>query len=176
MLAEPGFYEDVMYRQHIASARAVFSTVLSLLFAGCQGTSVAPNESLHLPLAEQGLVSGQSARRVAWIGVSGDSALISVPATARTGVPSSVEITTYAGGCIAEDTIVATVIAAGAEVVPYQRIYTPRANEGCTDELRVTQRTATVVFAAAGPAQVVVIGRLSPTDSLVRFTRTIAVQ
>ena len=91
-------------------------------------------------------------------------------------MPATVEITTYSGGCITEDTTAATATGAIAEVVPYQRVYTPRANEGCTDELRVARRTVNLVFAAAGPAQVVVIGRLSPTDSLVQLTRSITVQ
>jgi hypothetical protein len=161
---------------HIALGRAV-GIAFVILLVGCGDTLAGPGGP-GLPLAEQMLAPGVSALRVATVGAYGDSAAVSVPATAHAGTPFSVKVTTYGGGCIKEDTTVVTVVGARAEIVPYQRIYTPRTNppEACTLELRITQREAQVTFGAPGQSQVEVISRDNPTGPLVHTVRTVDVE
>lgn len=154
---------------------------LAAPLAGCDHVPSAPTDQPPgLPVAEQTPVVGQSARRLAWLPLKTDSSAIVVPATARVGQPVAVTVTTYGGGCVSEDTTVATVAGTTAAVFPYQKVYTPRENEACTDELRINRRTLALTFPAAGPAEVVVTGRTSSGktsgDTVVRVVRTLTVQ
>jgi hypothetical protein len=154
-------------------------TALVILIVGCGGdTPVAPSAAPPLPLAEQRLAPGVVALRVAVVGGYRDSAAVSVPAIAHAGEPVAIGVTTYGGGCVSEDTTVVTVTGAQAEIIPYQRVYTPRADrsEGCTLELRIARRQVQVTFAAPGRSQVEVISRDNATGPLVHTVRTIDVE
>ena len=117
--------------------------------------------------------AGQSALRVASIGAPSG---ISVPGTARVGAPVEVTVTTYGGGCVAEDTTVVEVRGHFANVVPFQRVYAPKQSEGCTMELRVNPRHVQVVFTQPGTATVFVFGRVTPDGSLAMIPREIVVE
>lgn len=159
-----------------AVARAAGAAIACVL-AGCGGVTAPSLPSAGLPLAEQAPAAGLSARRVATIRGYGEAAVVTVPATARAGEPVVVGVTTYGGGCVREDTTVTTVVGVRADVVPYQLVYTPRANEACTLELRINARQVRLTFGTPGPAQVVVTGRVAgPGDSLVRIVRAIDVR
>jgi hypothetical protein len=150
-----------------------------LLLGACRGEPLAPDAIGALPalsLEEPLPAPGHSARRAAVIAFYGDPLVVEVPSTARAGAPFDVGVTTYGGGCIAEDTTVATVADRLADVVPYQRIHRPGPNEGCTLELRITRRTARVTFPTAGLAVVRVTGRAAPGDSLVSVVRAVRVE
>jgi len=131
----------------------------------------SPALSLEQPLP----AAGHSARRVAFIALSGEAITVDVPSAARAGQPLLVAVTTYGGGCISEDTTVVDVHEHLADVVPYQRIYQPGRNEGCTMELRVNRRQVAVVFPERGVATVRVIGRVAG-DSLASVTRQVAIE
>ncbi len=165
-----------MYPQPMRLACVVFSALLGIALAGCRDTPGAPDTAPLLPLAEQGRTPGQSALRLATVDFYGDSSMIAVPDTAHAGDPVSVGFATYGGGCTGEDTTVASVVGSRAEIVPYQRVYTPRPNEGCTSELRINRRSVHVSFAAPGLAQVIVIGRTQPADSIIHIVRAIVIR
>ncbi len=156
-------------------ARAALAATACVV-GGCEGATAPYLPSTDLPLAEQVPTAGLTARRVANVRGYADGAVVNVPAAARAGEPVAVSVTTYGGGCISEDTTVVTVAGARADVVPYQRVYTPRANEACTDELRINPRQLRLTFAAPGAARVVVTGRASPGDSLVQIVRAVDVR
>lgn len=120
--------------------------------------------------------AGRAALRVAHIDFYSDPVVVEVPGAATAGTPFTVAVTTYGGGCVSEDTTVVQVTGLHADVVPYQRVYRPGANEACTQELRITRREASVVFAAPGLATVRVIGRAAPDDGLVVVERQVAVR
>lgn len=86
------------------------------------------------------------------------------------------QVTTYGGGCIREDTTAVVVSGMRAAVVRYQQVYSPRPREACADILTITRRTETVRFPSAGRAMVRVIGRAAPGDSLVTIERAVAGQ
>ena len=134
---------------------------LALAAAACTSTVAPDLPSDGLPLNEQVPTPGLTARRVASILDPAQPGAIDVPATARAGEAITVGVTTFGGGCIREDTTVVTVRGSQAEVVPYQLVYTPKQNEACTLEARVTPRRVRITFATAGSAAVVIRGRTS---------------
>lgn len=144
---------------------------------GCQASPVAPaRQSPELPLAEQAAVVGASTRRVAVVYHHEDPAVLEVPETGRVGEPITVQVTTYGGGCVRDDTTVATVAGLQADIVPYQQIFTPGPRGGCTRDLRITRRSVRVVFGTPGPARVRLIGRAQPGDSLIRLERQVTIR
>ena len=148
--------------------------MLTLAAAAACRSSTAPAVSSPALSLEEPLTPGISVRRVALIRLSNDPVVVDVPAAAVAGVPLTVAVTTYGGGCVGEDTTVTFVEGLHADVVPYQRVIT--GNIGCTLELRITKRQVAIVFPAAGRATVRVIGRSSPSDSVVVVERSVAVR
>ena len=138
-------------------AAATIAAIIAAGVAAC--TSLLDPIEGELAIGEPALVPGQTVRRVATIGFYGDPIVVGLPATARAGAPTTV-----------------TVAGRVAEVGPYQRVCTPRPNEGCTRELRITERRVSVTFAALGAATVRVTGRVQPGDSLVTVTRQLRVE
>jgi hypothetical protein len=133
-----------------------------------------PTSALDL---EQPLpAAGESALRIASIGQSGEPVQVEVPSTAKVGQSVPVAVTTYSGGCISDDTTAVDVHPHLANVVPYQRVYQPRQNEGCTMELRVNRREVGIVFREPGPATVTVYGRTYPGGLLTPVTRQLTVE
>jgi hypothetical protein len=136
-------------------------------------TRTLPLETPALRLEQPMPAPGQSARRVANIG-GGDSVV--VPSVAHAGQPFQVTVTTYGGGCISEDTTVVAAEAHSADIVPFQRWYQPRQNEGCTMELRINKRQVALTFAQPGVAVVRVYGRGQPDGSLMTVVREVSVE
>lgn len=141
---------------------------------GCRD-SVAPLplDSPALALEQPIPAPGQSALRIASIG---DASGVEVPPVARTGIPLQVTVTTYGGGCISEDTTVVDVQPHSADVVPYQRWYQPKQDEGCTMELRIDRRAVQLVFDQPGIATVRVFGRGAPDGSVISVVRQVTVE
>ena len=132
-------------------------------------------ERSESPLAEQALQAGSEARHVATIRHHQDPAVAEVPSPARSSEPVEIHVTTYGGGCVREDTTVASVAGVSAEVVPYQRVYAPRSLAARTSELRIT-RSLRLTFAAVGQAKTRLIGRVAPGDSLIAMERGLIVR
>ncbi len=147
--------------------------MLTLAAAAACRSSTGPTVSSPALSLEEPLKPGISVRRVARILFANDRVLVDVPAAAVAGVPLTVAVTTYGGGCVGEDTTVTFVEGLHADVVPYQRVITGVA---CTLELRITKRQVAIVFPAAGRATVRVIGRASPGDSVVVVERGVTVR
>lgn len=144
---------------------------------GCsQQITPPPLPTSALGLEQPLPAAGQSALRVASIGQYGDPVQVEVPSIAKAGQPVPVAVTTYSGGCIHDDTTAVDVLPHLANVVPYQRVYQPRQNEGCTMELRVNRRQVNVVFSEPGPATVTVYGRTYPGGLLTPVTRQLVVE
>lgn len=155
--------------------------MILLAFAGLTGCETTPTEldasSSELPLAEQPVRVGESARRVARLAMTGsDSILVELPDEVFRAQPVDVRVTTYGGGCINPDTTVSRVRGNRALIVPYQREYRPPAGGGCTKELLVERRTVRLVFAQSGPAVVRVLGRVWPEQGVVAVERRLTVR
>ena len=135
--------------------------------------SLLPLDTPALSLEQPMPAPGQSARRVAKIG-GGDGVVI--PSVALAGQPFRATVTTYGGGCISEDTTVVSSEAHAADIVPFQRWYQPRQNEGCTMELRINRRQVELTFAQPGVAMVRVYGRGQPDGSLITVVREVKVE
>jgi len=141
---------------------------------GCsQPTRPLPSDPPVLGLEQPMPAPGQSALRIANVG---DASGIVVPSAAKAGLPLQVTVTTYSGGCISEDTTAVAMHPHSADVVPYQRWYQPKQNEGCTMELRVDRRQVDVVFDQPGIATVRVFGRGAPDGSVVTVSRQVFVE
>ena len=148
--------------------------VLACWQLGCgQDITPPPFSSTALGLEQPFPGPGQSALRIASIGGPDG---VEVPATVRAGEPLHVTVTTYGGGCVAEDTTAVVVHGNMADVVPYQRIYQPKEHEACTMELRINHRQVDVMFAAPGIATVWVYGRGRPDGSLISVLRQVSVE
>ena len=154
-------------------AALIRCAVLLTGLASCTSVTV-PTDALDIE--QSAPPPGASALRVARTHFYDQPVAIEVPAAATAGTPFLVAVTTFGGGCIAEDTTVVLVLGMHADVVPYQRVYQPRADEGCTEELRITRREVTVTLPAAGTAVVRVYGRAMPGDSLVVVDRAVTVR
>ena len=159
-------------------AKGLLVGIAAIVIAACTTTTdpVNPAETPALALEQPYPAPGHSALRAAQIHFYHDPLLVEVPPTATAGAPFTVAVTTYGGGCIAEDTTVVKVQGNRVDVVPYQRIYLPAPNGACTQELRITRRQASVVVPTAGNAIVRVIGRAAPGDSLVQVLRVVKVE
>lgn len=153
-----------------------FATFVVLTAVAACTTPTGPLASTALRLEQPLPAPGASALRVASVQLYSDPFRVQAPASAVAGQPFDVSVTTYGGGCIGEDTTLVEGRAHGADVVPYQRVYRPAANGGCTMELRITQRQVHVLIAESGEATIRVIGRTSPGDSLVSAERTVSVR
>ncbi|MDO8434615.1 MAG: hypothetical protein Q7S58_19640, partial [Candidatus Binatus sp.] len=96
----------------------------------------------------------------------GDTTTLSVPSSARVGVPISITVTSFGGGCIGPGETEVTFQDSGAEIRPhrYETVRLPP-DMGCTRELRVFQHTATLQFAQAGEARVRIVGLARPGDA-----------
>jgi hypothetical protein len=163
-------------REGIGAPRraALLGSALLLTASVACTPATAPTDALNIE--QPAPPPGATALRVARTHFYGQPVVIEVPSGALAGTPIPVAVTTYGGGCMAEDTTVVLVVGMNADVVPYQRVYHPRADEACTEELRITRREVTVTFAAVGTAVVRVYGRAMPGDSLVTVDRVVQVR
>lgn len=145
-----------MQTPRIASASA-----LSIALLGCAVAS-DPRPTLE--------------RRVGVLSIGGAPS-VTVPSAGAVGVPISVMVITWGGGCVRQGPTEASVTALTAEVTPYDSVYVKLPpNMACTADLRTYTHTATVAFAAAGAAVVRVHGWSEPAKAMIVVERTIQVR
>ena len=95
-----------------------------------------------------------------------DSAMVRMPGSAHVGVPVSITVTSFGGGCITQGDTEVTVRGLVAEVRPY-RYETVRLppNAACTSELRIFEHTVSFQFSEPGEASVRIVGLRRPQDA-----------
>jgi carotenoid cleavage dioxygenase-like enzyme len=116
-----------------------------------------------------------SERELGFLEYHGTPVEITVPATAKAGVPFTVRVATWGGGCTAKGDTEVSVSGSTANVRPYDITATGRAAV-CTDILRTLMHETTVRFDTPGTATVRVHGRVEPGSRTVVLTRTVTVQ
>ena len=160
------------------ASRSLLLAAAAAAAVACTHTTGPVDPSASALALEQPLPAAErSALRAGAILFFHDPTVVEVPSSATAGMPFTVTVTTYGGGCISEDTTVVKADGQRADVVPYQRIYNPGPNGGaCPSELRITRRQASVVFDAPGSGVVRVIGRAMPGDTLMQVQRTVHVR
>jgi len=114
-------------------------------------------------------------RRAATLEHYGYSAALTVPASTQRNVSFNVEFTTYGGGCVERATNEVRVLGLDVQIQSYQREYTPRANEACTDELRTEQNIIPITLSGPGTARIRVFGRRMPGDENIVLERAVLV-
>ncbi len=118
---------------------------------------------------------GTTERRAAYVIFHGDTSAITVPTSASVNVPFAIDFITFGGGCIRKGETESTVAGLQADVRAYQYEYHPKANEACTDELRLDHNTATVQFSVPGTATIQVVGLRAPGGTSAILSRTLTV-
>lgn len=119
---------------------------------------------------------GETTRRLGTIQFFGDPVRIVAPATVHAGVPFTVQVITYGGGCVTQGDTEAAVTGSEAQVTVYDWVVDPGPNGACTLELRMFEHTATLQFAQAGAATLRVRGWEEPGRQEITVTRQIVVQ
>ena len=115
-------------------------------------------------------------RRLGTIQFHSDPVWIVAPASVQAGVPFTVQVITYGGGCVTQGDTEAAVTGSEAQVTVYDWVTEPGPNEACTLELRWFEHTATLQFAQAGAATLRVRGWERPAQQEITVTRQIVVQ
>ena len=99
---------------------------------------------------------------------------VEVPATAERGVPFTVTVRTYGGGC---DRVAGTQVrAVGPSVVEVAPYDFTRPNALCTDQLVALTHAAAVRFDVAGTSRVRVRGRRAPGGAELVVEREVVVR
>ena len=99
---------------------------------------------------------------------------VEVPATAERGVPFTVTVRTYGGGC---DRVAGTEVrAVGPSVVEVAPYDFTRPNALCTDQLVALTHAAAVRFDVAGTSRVRVRGRRAPGGAELVVEREVVVR
>jgi len=106
----------------------------------------------------------------------GDTSVVQLAASTRVGEATTVRFTSFAGGCIRQDTTEADVAGLTAEVRAYRRepARLPP-NTACPAELRLDQNVVDVRFTAPGRARVRIVGLARPGDHPVVLERELEV-
>jgi len=96
----------------------------------------------------------------------GDTSSVSLPVSSHVGVPFSLTVTSFGGGCIAHGGVEFTSRGLDAEVQPYryEAVRLPP-NMACTMELRVFRDTVSLEFDEPGDATVRAVGIRRPGDT-----------
>jgi hypothetical protein len=96
----------------------------------------------------------------------GDTSSVSLPVSSHVGVPFSLTVTSFGGGCIAHGGVEFTLRGLDAEVQPYryEAVRLPP-NMACTMELRIYHDTVSLEFDEPGDARVRVVGMRRPGDT-----------
>ena len=110
--------------------------------------------------ADEPGLAGTTVREPAILRIGPDSTTVTIlPSSPRVNSPITVSFNTFGGGCISTGETEVSVTGLQADIRPYQYRYYPRANEGCTTELRFDPHTVTLQFATVGMAQVRIQGQ-----------------
>lgn len=130
---------------------------LAILFlVGC-GAVVGPDER----------------RRVGVIDFYDQPSVIVVPDTVRAGEDFQVSVRTYGGGCVSRDTTEVAVAGRLAQVVPYDL---HSGQSACLDVLRSFDHQTAVRFDEPGDAEVRVVGRRVPENTIIAVVRPVVVE
>jgi hypothetical protein len=124
-------------------------TATVCLLAAC--TAAGPDDSWRLSAAERG---------PAVLAFYGDTTAVQLAASTRVGEVTTVQFTSFSGGCILQDRTEVTVSGLTVEVRPYRRELP--ANTVCTAEVRLDQNVAELRFAEPGRARVRIVGLARP--------------
>ena len=113
-----------------------------------------------------GLEEPETVRGAAILLHYGDTTTVTLPTSARVGVPVSIAVTSFGGGCITQGETEFTLRGLEAEVRPYryEAVRLPP-NMACTDELRIFRHTVSLEFEESGDARVRVFGLRRPGDA-----------
>jgi len=95
----------------------------------------------------------------------GDTSSVSLPVSSHVGVPFSLTVTSFGGGCIAHGGVEFTLRGLDAEVQPYRYDVRLPPNMACTRELRVFHDTVSLEFDEPGDATVRAVGIRRPGDT-----------
>lgn len=106
----------------------------------------------------------------------GDTLAVVTPTTARVGVPFTVDVRSWGGGCTERDSTTVRVSGRTAEVRPLVREPAPSRDQACFTIIKQFTHTAAVTFTQVGTATVRVIGRRQDDSRAVTVTRTVNVQ
>lgn len=110
-------------------------------------------------------------------GVEDDgSGSVTVPTSARVGVPFTVEVRSTGGGCTERDSTGVQVAGLVADVRPLVREPAPGTTPACFAVIKEFTHTAAITFAQPGTGTVRVHGRRDGSGSTVTLTRSVVVQ
>jgi hypothetical protein len=100
----------------------------------------------------------------------------SAPDTVRAGVPVTVTIATYGGGCIRLGDTEVRVAGSVAEVRPYEWFVSAGQAIACTGDIRRLEHAASVTLPTPGRATLRLIGRQLPEGATISNERTLVVR
>lgn len=148
--------------------RAVRATVALLttgsLLAACHDDGGVQPDSILLPA------------NIVSTFLPGDTLAVVTPAVARVGVPFTIDIRSWGGGCTERDSTTVRVSGRTAEVRPLVREPAPSRDQACFTIIKQFTHTAAVTLTQAGTATVRVVGRRQDDGRAVTVTRTVTVQ
>ena len=101
---------------------------------------------------------------------------VTAPDTVTAGVPFTVTVPTYGGGCIRLGDTDVRVAGAVVEVRPYEWFVSAGQAIACTADIRRLDHTATVTLGTPGRATLRVIGRQMPEGAAISIERTLVVR
>lgn len=113
--------------------------------------------------------------RPAALAFYGDSVAVTVPDSARVGVPFLVQVRSFGDGCTQQDQTGIAVVGRRVDVRPLVREPSPVSQAVCPAILLTFTHTAPVTITEPGTASIVVHGRSEPGASSVAVTRTVRV-
>lgn len=105
----------------------------------------------------------------------GDAAQVTVPETAPAGVPATVQVVSYGGGCIREGFTDVVTEGMTVDVRPFD-FHTTGEKVVCTAELALFRRDVQLRFDQPGTATIRIHGRRMPGEEPVTITRTLIIQ
>jgi hypothetical protein len=121
-----------------------------------------------------GFLAGKVLRPAA-LAFYGDSVAVTVPDSARVGVPFTVQVRSFGDGCTEQGQTGIAVSGRRVDVRPLVREPGPASQAVCPAILLTFTHSASVTISESGTATIVVHGRSEPGASSVSVTRTLRV-
>jgi hypothetical protein len=101
---------------------------------------------------------------------------VTAPDTVTAGMPFTVSVATYGGGCIRMGDTEVRIVGTVAEVRPYEWFASAGQDIACTADIRRLDHTASMTLPTPGRATLRVIGRQMPEGAAISIERTIVVR
>jgi hypothetical protein len=101
---------------------------------------------------------------------------VTAPDTVSAGVPFTVTVATYGGGCIRLGDTEVRVAGSVAEVRPYEWFVSAGQAIACTGDIRRLEHAASVTLPTPGRATLRLIGRQLPEGATISIERTLVVR